>query len=147
MKPIYMRLIFILFLFTFLTFRCLGQDIALIDGQGCIRTKPSYSGTTVEFLESGDTITIVQYEGNNFYKIEYKSGKKRKLGYIASHFLKFPTSSEDSLEESVTQSTNSGGEVQKTKMVYTSPTRTMHTGPRGGRYYINSKGKKTYVKH
>ena len=27
-----------------------------------------------------------------------------------------------------------------------SDTRTIHTGPRGGRYYINSNGNKTYVK-
>lgn len=29
---------------------------------------------------------------------------------------------------------------------YSSPSRTIHTGPRGGRYYINSNGNKTYLK-
>ena len=29
---------------------------------------------------------------------------------------------------------------------YSSPSRTIHTGPRGGRYYINKNGNKTYIK-
>ncbi|GAB3822313.1 hypothetical protein GCM10028895_26460 [Pontibacter rugosus] len=28
----------------------------------------------------------------------------------------------------------------------TTPSRTIHTGPRGGKYYINKNGNKTYIK-
>ena len=80
-------------LFALISFHGICQDKALVDGQGCIRTKPSYSGEAVEFLKSGDTIVVLQqYEANNFYKVEYSSGRKRKVGYLAAHFLKFPSS-------------------------------------------------------
>lgn len=35
---------------------------------------------------------------------------------------------------------------EKEKISKSKDSRTIHTGPRGGQYYYNSKGKKTYIK-
>lgn len=73
------------------------------------------------------------------------SWKHENYSNELAHYSKFQNSKQLRVETksaSLTENYNKKSETVN----YNSTSKTIQTGPRGGRYYINSNGKKTYIK-
>ena len=77
--------------------------------------------------------------------VRYQQGYTRKDGtYVQGHYKTFTnTTNHDNFSTSGNINTFTG--TTGTRARDYSSGRTIHTGSRGGQYYINSKGNKTYV--
>ena len=107
-------------------------------------------------LSNGDSVTLYWLNENAYY-----ASNNSIIGFIAKSSIEqskavkafnkqiakdqkagmYKETSDD-----VYHSTSQSKTKSTTNSSYYSPSRTIHTGPRGGKYYINSKGKKTYLK-
>ncbi len=127
-----------------------------------LRKTPDTDAKQIGIIDCADSVILISYDGSMFYKVATKSGSKKR-GYLYIDFLQY--------DERAVQHINSyhakAGhpfrlKYEKLPKAYASqvkksyPTksyssgssgRTIHTGPRGGKYYINKNGKKTYLKH
>jgi hypothetical protein len=103
-------------------------------------------------LQIGEQINLKELYDDGYFRIIFKNeefyiyypylNKVEGIETIKSHLLSKksdslftqPVSEYKAKPRSVTRSRSSSSHY-------------IHTGPRGGKYYINSKGKKTYLKH
>jgi hypothetical protein len=101
-----------------------------------------------QIAQPGEALTITHFYSNMYFAVKYKGG---------DYFVYYPYIHElDSYEHIVanvelkevhrphisSQSTNTGSYQSGSS----GSDRVIHTGPKGGRYYINKNGNKTYVK-
>ena len=105
---------------------------------GPFQLKDKPGGKKIGTVPINAKIIVFAYE-NNFYKIKYKN----TFGYVVASYLKLEPAIEKLLKRS--QSTSYGNPSSTTTSPRTT-SRTIYTGPRGGRYYINKNGNKTYLK-
>jgi hypothetical protein len=96
-------------------------------------------------LPPGTTALLLEFYYNGYYKIRYNHEE---------YFIYYPYFTEieyarDLRDQILTGGVNIKGTQKATpfKKVSSTPSRVIHTGPRGGRYYINKNGNKTYIKH
>ena len=103
-------------------------------------SQPSASSELVELITPGPEVKIVDSSISYYHKIEYKG----KTGYISkSMWTKY-------LNGTLSSSGGSSSEVNSLKSSTPSSRpkstgRSYIRGPKGGCYYINSNGNKTYV--
>lgn len=103
------------------------------------------ANSTVMFLKLSDCSDL-------FYKIEYNGvegyihKKLIKQNEDLTSYLENLKSENDLITKDSIIKENTNKEDRQSTYRSSSSERTIHTGPRGGRYYINSKGNKTYVK-
>ncbi|EMB43972.1 hypothetical protein [Treponema denticola] len=86
-------------------------------------------------IEKGTKITFIAYPEDN-YKIDMWSGP-------------FANTSKQSVDLVVVENVDIYVMFKQKDLAsasYNDSSRTIHTGPRGGKYYINKNGKKTYIK-
>ena len=95
-------------------------------------------------IAAGGTVFIYGYRRDDYYQVRYNR-HDYLVYYPYFDQIQFAV---DLKEEALTRSKNGIKELpkQRASPSYTAPTRTIHTGPRGGRYYINKNGNKTYIK-
>lgn len=105
---------------------------------GPFQLKDKPGGKKIGTVPINAKIIVFAYE-NNFYKIKYKN----TFGYLVASYLKLEPAVENLLKGS--QSTSYGNPNSTTNRS-SSNTRKILTGPRGGKYYINKNGNKTYIK-
>lgn len=108
--------------------------------------KPYAVATTLTTLEKG-TIIRVKAHNQNYYQVEMNG----KVGYIAPHHIANVARNQADLVQPPTQTqplSSAGTSSSNTSTMYSTPTTgaTIYTGPRGGRYYYNSHGNKTYIR-
>lgn len=133
-----------------------------------IRNKPNRDSKELTHCNSVDSLLLLQYKGGMYYRVKTRLSQLSVEGYLYIDFLKY-----DEFAVSVVTEYNKkhGGTVrlkyvappkyyksQGTKAYISSDyspspssgsspsNHTIHTGPRGGKYYINKNGNKTYVK-
>jgi len=91
-----------------------------------------YSGadrnSKAELVTANEGLFVVRDYDDNWFNVRYK----KKLYYIQRSALR-------GYKPYISTPTNS-------THTYSPSTNTIHTGPRGGKYYINSNGNKTYIK-
>jgi hypothetical protein len=103
-------------------------------------SQPSTSSELLENINPGPEVKILDSSINYYHKIEYRG----KTGYIAkSMWTKYLTGTLTSPGSGSSTETNSIKSTPSSKPKSTG--RTYYTGPRGGCYYINSNGNKSYV--
>lgn len=127
-----------------------------------IRKKPDIDSQQIGHCQSVDSVLLLEYTGGKYYRIALASNKAT-VGYVYVDFLIYDEKAVRKINDY--NNTHSGKvkltytkpptgyKSQKTNKVYESvyspspsSSKTIQTGPRGGRYYINKNGKKTYVK-
>ncbi len=122
-----------------------GIDYETIDKINLMNTMSEGSSILIS-IKAKNKIKIVNYHAfSNYYEIVYKD----KQGYIPVDNIK--ETAKLSLFKKLIKSgltfnkvsSKSNSEKGDSK---SGSGREIHTGPRGGRYYINSNGKKTYIK-
>jgi hypothetical protein len=125
-----------------------------------LRKKPDADSKLVVALESVDTVILINYVGGSYYRVASQKAPSKE-GFLYIEFLRFD---KDAVQIINKVNVDAGEQVrlkyeslpkdyrsQTTKSYYrksysSGSSRTIHTGPRGGRYYINKNGKKTYIK-
>jgi len=130
-----------------------------------IRERPNIDSDAIVYLNSVDSVLLLEYTGGDYYKVCLPINRT-KAGYVSLDYLTYdqtPVTRVNTYNQThgkgrrltytspprgyEKQKTNKYTEAQLYNSNSSSPaTRTIHTGPRGGRYYINKNGKKTYVK-
>ncbi|HLO45820.1 MAG TPA: hypothetical protein VK175_15885 [Leadbetterella sp.] len=115
----------------------------------------------IGFIKPGTEIFILDYIESNSYSKFFKVRFNNQIGYIST--ASFENTPNANLIDILSKTSNQSSSENKNlyvqpysstsiKSYYPSTSResssgkTIHTGPRGGRYYINSNGNKTYVK-
>ncbi len=123
-----------------------GTFVELIN-DGIMRTKPSAVGDVMKHLPKKTKVLVIGYT-SGYYKIKVASD----IGYINEMFLPENKVHSKKAESEKSSSSLTTNHSKSTTTTYTkskstrSQSRTIHTGPRGGKYYINSKGNKVYIK-
>ena len=134
------------------------QTIQIILTTAChMRDKPSASGEIVNFLSKNTQVLVIGYEAGYFnVKVD------DEIGYINEMFIPknkaldilsiYDTSSKQTTiepkkeaEQTTTKKSQKASSSSAVSKSSSSSDKTIHTGPRGGKYYINSKGKKVYI--
>jgi hypothetical protein len=125
------------------------QYPAHVKANHSLLSEGTYASPKILTFSNEDTVGLENFDGVIFYKVNYKG----KIGYLSnidlvqdSKFtewnksLKSSYDKEKGISKKPTTMTPSATTPQAT-----SSDQTIHTGPRGGKYYINSSGKKVYV--
>jgi hypothetical protein len=115
-----------------------------------IRDKPDIDGNEISYCRDGEFVKLLEYKGGNYYKIKYA----HVIGYINISSLKHSRAAVDTVNSFFRngyhrleyQPRPREQFVSQQHQQNTAPTKTYHTGPRGGVYSINSNGKKVYKK-
>ncbi|CAH0998005.1 hypothetical protein EMA8858_04140 [Emticicia aquatica] len=144
------------------------KQTIIVKGSIPLKTAPDLTSNIIYWIATGDEIIVVDYINNDWAKVI----SKNYTGYVLGSFFdsypeinnqirEFKNHNEKVINLSKTQSLNgttnspsqantlSNTNYQSSYNTTTSSyynSRTIRTGPRGGRYYINSNGNKTYVK-
>jgi len=93
-------------------------------------------------LKKGKTISVTTRD-NEFFQIKYKD----VIGYVIESDI-LPTKTQHPIRKALSEIANSTNYTPTNTTTKTKSTgRTYYSGPKGGCYYINSAGKKTYVDH
>ncbi len=87
-----------------------------------------------QIAQSGEDIIILEYYPSEYYKVRYK---------LKEYYVYYPYFKDVAgINVAVTKDLS----IERKHQQRSTPARTIHTGPRGGRYYINKNGNKTYIK-
>ncbi len=121
-----MKKLIILFLFISASYQCNSQS-----------TETSLYLREELVRQRDDLIKQVQQIQARIDAIDKKLGNKTQSTNTVQYFTKNATYNDGSSSRSV--------EKQSSQQYQSRSTRTYHRGPRGGCYYINSNGNKTYV--
>lgn len=100
-------------------------------------------------IHEGEKVQILNFSRSGYYKVHY--GGDQPLYIYYPYFSEVPgieAIQAGFLKGQFTESNQEKNIIEKTttNSPTSTPSRVIHTGPRGGRYYINSKGNKVYVK-
>lgn len=97
-------------------------------------------------LPGGTKVFISTYH-NDYYKVRY-SNQDYYIFYPYFDEIQYAVDLRDEIETGGVNISGTKELPKQPKVRYTSSpgSRTIHTGPRGGRYYINKNGNKTYIK-
>jgi hypothetical protein len=120
----------------------LGKDERYLILDFSLRSKPSFKGEVLEKLFEGDIVVLdtTQKEIKGFSSVFFQKDSLNTIkGYIKTNILGNNTQYKIWLQNMST-STNRSGSTNN------SNSRTIHTGRRGGKFYYNSSGNKTYIK-
>lgn len=131
-----------------------------------IRQRANIDTKAIVYLHSVDTVLLLDYTGGDYYEVCLPEHVDR-IGYVSLDYLVYDQTAVTKVNRYnethgkarrltykappkgyEKQQTNEYSEAQlyNANHFYTAPaTKTIHTGPRGGRYYINKNGNKTYV--
>lgn len=137
----------ILFLFLFLTLAVHGQMATVIAEKANLRGTPSDKGKVVDKLQRGDEVEIVIDSGSGWYLVQAKD----YAGWLHGNTIKlseekrFTLVSPSQPVERETRPALPPSPIITAPSRRSDPSRTYIRGPRGGCYYLNSKGNKTYV--
>ncbi|RXQ87826.1 SH3 domain-containing protein [Ancylomarina salipaludis] len=106
------------------------------------KSTPELNGQVIELIPKKKVVKVLEYVGDSYWKISYND----QIGYLNDVLIK--ETSEMVLVKKTSKRQVKPFKTKNTKSYSTggSSYRTIHTGPRGGRYYINSNGNKTYIK-
>jgi uncharacterized protein YgiM (DUF1202 family) len=99
-----------------------------------IRSQPKSSSSTFKRINQGEKIFVTRQYNSEWYIVQI-DGKD----YYALVSSLIPA-------EQYNPNTTVKTEPSTITPSYSSPSRNIETGSRGGHYYINSKGNKTYIK-
>ncbi len=99
-----------------------------------LREQPRALADVLMIIPNSTQVEVISYEGDNYYKIKYKE----KVGYVNEVFLL----KNEMVKSLKNQSTSSYSQTKSTRKA---SSRKYIRGPRGGCYYWNSSGNKTYV--
>jgi hypothetical protein len=130
----------IIFVFA-ISYLSTAQAIRYVDTKELsIRYKPDINAERVGKLATGDSVIVVSDTTKGWSKIRISE----RIFYVRTDFL---VNSKSEISKPTILSTSSNSHLSNSNSGSSGNSyRTIHTGPRGGRYYINSKGKKVYVK-
>ncbi|MBT1695659.1 hypothetical protein KK083_02145 [Fulvivirgaceae bacterium PWU4] len=144
-------------------------DYSLVYNHGnvmYIREKQNIDAKELATVKSRDSVLIVDYDGGKYLKVR-SAVDKTIQGYLYIDFFQYdakavdiinrhpknqsngkkikmlPLPKEDKYQQ--TDYSNSRNNTSPNTGSY-SQSKAIHTGPRGGQYYINKNGNKTYVK-
>lgn len=117
-----------------------------------LRNKPDIDAHMVWECESGDSVYILKGDVNDYVMI--RRHNSIEVGYIHQIFFTSDRKATEIINKSARNKLtyaplSSSASKPKRKASPSSSgssSKTIQTGPRGGRYYINSKGNKVYVK-
>jgi len=104
------------------------------------KSTPSPNSEFIEIIPKNKTIRVLEYVGDCYWKIEYNN----QIGYLNEVLIK--ETSEMVLVKRTTITQGKKFKTKNTRSTRGSNHKTIYTGPKGGRYYLNSNGNKTYVK-
>jgi hypothetical protein len=130
---------------------CLGQDFSdttiyvrvfEAEKQARLFQLPNLFSETLKRIRNGDSVRVLSYNGDDFFKVRYKDEE----GYVSTKVLQLDKNALTIVNNYNASQRNSRPAYEGSSNYRSSPSRTIHTGPRGGKYYINKNGKKTYVK-
>jgi hypothetical protein len=114
-----------------------------------MRDKPSAFSDIIKFLPKNTEMLVIEYESGYFsvkvgneigYVNEMFFPKDKSLNRISSHGK---SGKSNNLEKNKTSTTSQ--KLYNPSKTLDSDNKIIHTGPRGGKYYINSEGKKVYI--
>ncbi len=108
-----------------------------------IRSQPSTSAKIVGKLQLGDAVTITAtIQDSEWVRIETQTCKS---GYVHSDYLVTQLSKQDRAYATTRSKYGTSSSSSSSSKLKYRTYRKYRSGPRGGCYYINSNGKKTYV--
>ncbi len=102
---------------------------------GILRASPSASSKMISKIPGNYIIKIYNSYKQPYFKIKYKE----QIGYLSYGSIELNPTLEIIIKN------NKKTQIRKIDSKYRSSRRTYRRGPRGGCYYINSNGNKTYV--
>ena len=124
---------------------------------------PNNKGKTIIYVKRGSSVTVLGIEQGRYYKVKFKG----KTGFTHSVNLDLKNTSIEQLDRELYQLTSGSSTSSPSSTGHTpAPTSyyapssssqstgtgtphvtdpTIHTGPRGGKYYYTASGKKQYV--
>lgn len=126
----YLSLIFLLFFVLLISAK--AQSASVISENANLRGTPKQSGKVVTSLPLGSTVEILKQSGSWFLV-----QSEDYAGWMHGNTIK--------LDADETVYSTPAPLKKSSSVVYPSETRTYLKGPRGGCYYYNSRGNKTYV--
>lgn len=122
--------------------------VAIIISSALRINAQSYYGSTSNFVSTTSTYSISSTNSS----VRYQRGYTRTNGtYVQGHYKTYPNSTNHdnfSTRGNTNIYTGSIGNIARDysfRAYNYGSGKTIHSGPRGGQYYINSKGNKTYV--
>lgn len=133
-------------------FICVTQT----NSEANVRDNPAINGHQIFSIPKKSDIKVLEFMGSAYWKIQYEN----KIGFVNDVFLVKTdemklaeksgpqatgpnlTPSTNSFSTSTSQSTY----PSSTQSSYNTGAKTIHTGPRGGRYHYSNSGKKVYEK-
>jgi hypothetical protein len=140
---------------------------ALVYNQGnviYIREKPNIDSQELAKCNSRDSVEILEFRGGNYLGVRTVTPDSTK-GYMYVDFFQYDQRAVDEINAVYREIGNSKrmkclpipkedkyqvSDYSNKRSTYSggssSPSRSIQTGPRGGQYYINKNGNKTYVK-
>ncbi|MFD1184873.1 hypothetical protein [Pontibacter rugosus] len=105
---------------------------------GKLRKEKDPISTVVGEFAQGDSLTLIEY--NEGY---WLASHGAHMGYVSDIYIN-NTQQTRTYKSAIAKPEISS--PSNTSGYSTTPSRTIHTGPRGGKYYINKNGNKTYIK-
>lgn len=106
---------------------------------GTLRTEATAVGSAIIEVPRKAEVRVISFV-NGYYRVKYD----RYVGYLNEMYIE-ESESLGILKGQTSSLTKSSSEPTSVSAPV-STGRVIHTGPRGGRYYINSKGNKVYIK-
>jgi hypothetical protein len=111
-----------------------GFKVTCVSSSGYLMKEPEYSSKIVSKIPLHATLIIKNRKlYNGYFQAEYGESS----GYVHQSAIKFYNETDALVSPTKSSSTP--------KSTSSSPSRTYHTGPKGGCYYVNSAGNKVYV--
>ena len=127
----------VLFLVLFLASAVSGQMATVIAEKANLRGTPSDKGKIVDKLQRGDAVEVVIDSGSGWYLVQAKD----YAGWLHGNSIRID---KESLLDLMPVLPKPSRNVMQ-DLLPAPPARTYIRSPRGGCYYLNSKGNKTYV--
>lgn len=89
-------------------------------------------------IQAGEKFSVFEHYDNGYYKVSYNH---------SDYYVYYPYFNEIDLLDSKAKPISLPAHNSTHKQTHSgNSSKTIRTGPRGGQYYINSNGKKTYIK-
>ncbi len=119
-----------------------------------VRDNPAINGHQIFSIPSKSNIKVLEFMGNSYWKIQYEEN----VGFVNDVFLiktdemKFTEKSQGQTMDSklstnaISTSTTTSQSTNQSTSSSSYSSKTIYTGPRGGRYHYSSSGKKVYEK-
>ncbi len=117
-----------------------SQDATVISENANLRGTPTTKGKVVDVLPNDTLVEVIKQKG-----VWFLVQATDYVGWIHGNTIKLTDSSSLKSRSVISQPAQTRSKTRRTKPRRTKTYRTYIRGPRGGCYYINSNGNKTYV--